>query len=424
MDFDDGVRAIGNGGLLGCAFQPRRSQRDPESPSDRGFGVVRVSAASRSVDRMGAMNELINADAVARLRAQLATAAPGLALPRLALVGDELGDLSLRELSLRERTDLVSAALLADLPGDYPSAATIVRRALADPGFAGWTMWPVGETVTTLALGAAGHPDAAHFDDGLELLAEITPRLTSEFAIRRMLEADLPRALPVVLQWTRHPNDHVRRLASEGTRAFLPWAIRVRSLLAAPDATVPILDALYRDESDYVRRSVANHLNDLARQNPELVVEVASRWLAEPDENTAWVVRHGLRTLVKKAHPGALGLLGYAPVSVAVSAPVLVSPSVTLPGELGFTFELTNTGETTERMAVDYVVHFVKSNGGQAEKVFKLAATTLEPGESVTLTKRHALRQMTTRVHYAGRHSLELQINGERHTRTDFDVVL
>ena len=363
---------------------------------------------------MGAMNELIDADAVARLRGHVASAAPGLGLARLAAVGGELGDLS-----LRERTDLVSAALLADLPADYPATAAIVRRALVDPGFAGWTMWPVGETVTTLALA-----DAAHFDDGLALLAEITPRLTSEFAIRRMLEADLPRALPVVLAWTGHPNDHVRRLASEGTRAFLPWAIRVRSLLAAPDATVPILDALYRDESDYVRRSVANHLNDLARQNPELVVEVATRWSAEPDENTAWVVRHGLRTLVKKAHPGALGLLGFAPVSVEVGAPVLVSPSITLPGELGFSFVLTNTGQTTERMAVDYVVHFVKSNGSQAEKVFKLTATTLAPGESVTLTKRHALRQMTTRVHYAGRHSLELQVNGARHTRTDFDVVL
>jgi 3-methyladenine DNA glycosylase AlkC len=377
---------------------------------------------------MGAMNELINADAVGRLRGHLASASPGLALPALASIEQRLAALDAQqseELSLRARTDLVSAALLADLPADFDGTVAVIRRALQNPSFAGWTIWPVGETVTTRALASsASDAPAEHFDDGLDLMAELTPRLTSEFAIRRLLEHDLERALPRVQRWTTHPDAHVRRLASEGTRSFLPWAVRVRSLLAAPEATVPVLDALYRDESDYVRRSVANHLNDLSRQSPELVVEVAGRWLDSPDENTAWVVRHALRTLVKKAHPGALGLLGFAPVSVSVGEPVLVSSAITLPGDLGFSFTLTNNGETTERMAVDYVVHFMKSNGRQAEKVFKLTATTLAPGETVTLSKRHALRQMTTRVHYAGVHSLELQVNGQRHTRTDFELAL
>jgi len=360
------------------------------------------------------MNELINADAVAGLRANLATVAPDLGFAALATVAASFG-----EASLRERTDLVSAALLADLPADYSAVAAVFRAALDNPSFSGWTIWPVGETVTTLALA-----EPQHFADGLGLLAELTPRLTSEFPIRRLLEHDLDAALPVIQTWTLAPDPHVRRLASEGTRAFLPWAIRVRSLLARPESTVPILDALYRDESDYVRRSVANHLNDLARQSPDLVVEVARRWLDLPDENTAWVVRHGLRTLVKKAHPGALGVMGFAPVTVSVSEPVLDSAVITLPGDLGFRFILTNDGETTERMAVDYVVHFMKSNGRQAEKVFKLTAATLAPGESVAIAKRHAMRQMTTRVHYAGTHSLELQVNGERHTRTDFEVLL
>jgi 3-methyladenine DNA glycosylase AlkC len=368
---------------------------------------------------MGAMNELINADAIGRLRGHLRSVGEGLAFARLEQLGAELGRGDLGDPSLRERTDLVSAALLVDLPEGYAAASGIIRTALDDPSFAGWTIWPVGETVTTLALG-----EPENFDDGLGLLAELTPRLTSEFSIRRMLEHDLERALPVVLGWTSHPDEHVRRLASEGTRSFLPWAIRVRSLLASPEATVPILDALYRDETDYVRRSVANHLNDLARQNPDLVVEVAGRWLADPDENTPWVVRHGLRTLVKKAHPGALELLGFAPVVVTVSAPVLESTAITLPGSLAFSFALTNDGDAPARLAVDYVVHFMKSNGSQAEKVFKLTSTTLAAGESVTLSKRHALRQMTTRVHYAGTHSLELQINGQRHTHTDFELAL
>jgi len=391
---------------------------------------------------MGAMNELIDADAVARLHAHLARASPGSQLRQLSRVEQRLRGLDAEQseaLSLRARTDVVCAALLDDLPEGYDASAAVIRAALAEPSFGGWVIWPVGETVTSrvLAASADAHGGGAdregaggrdhggdRFDDGLALLAELTPRLTSEFAIRRLLQHDLKRALPRVLAWTASDDEHVRRLASEGTRSFLPWAIRVPALLAAPDATVPILDALYRDESDYVRRSVANHLNDLSRQNADLVVEVAARWQAAPDENTAWVVRHALRTLVKKAHPGALGLLGFAPVTVSVTPPVLSSSAITLPGDLSFGFTLTNEGSSTERMAVDYVVHFMKSNGRQAEKVFKLAAVTLAPGESVALSKRHALRQMTTRVHYAGLHSLELQVNGQRLTRTDFELAL
>ncbi len=132
--------------------------------------------------------------------------------------------------------------------------------------------------------------------------------MTGGFAIRRLLAADLDRALAVVRTWTAHPDEHVRRLASEGTRPYLPWAVRVPALRARPAATIPLLDALYRDPHEYVRRSVANHLNDLARHAPDAVLETAAGWLAEPDANTAWVVRHGLRTLVKKANPGALAL--------------------------------------------------------------------------------------------------------------------
>jgi 3-methyladenine DNA glycosylase AlkC len=371
---------------------------------------------------MGAMNELIDAAAVDGLRAHLSAVRPDLPFDRLARLGDDLGAGRLGDPGLRVRTDLVSAALLVDLPEGYDATAAVVRDALERPGFAGWTIWPVGEAVTSRALAASAPAHA--FDDALGMMAELTPRLTSEFAIRRLLEHDLERALPTVRGWTTHPDEHVRRLASEGTRAFLPWAIRVRSLLGSPESTVPILDALYRDESDYVRRSVANHLNDLARQNPDLVVRVAERWLAAPDASTAGVVRHGLRTLVKKAHPGALAAMGFAPVAVSVSDPELDSDTVTLPGALGFRFVLGNDGTTTARMAVDYVVHFVKADGRRSEKVFKLTTVTLGPGESTTIARRHALRQMTTRVHYAGTHALELQVNGQRLTRTEFEVLL
>ena len=382
---------------------------------------------------MGTMNELINAATVGSLASQLRTAGAG-ELPHLAAAAVDVDGLS-----LRGRTDVVAAALLSDLPDDYRAVAALYRRALDSAAFGGWMMWPVSETVTTLALAASAQTDdgtvtdPGAFEDGLALLAELTPRLTSEFAIRRFLEADLERALAVVVTWTTDEDDRVRRLASEGTRPFLPWSIRVRSVLAHPEAAVPILDALHADDSDFVRRSVANHLNDLARENPGLVVSIATEWSrdaaapgADPvaAANTRWVVRHGLRTLIKKANPGALALMGFAPATLEVT-PLRLSPDlVTTPGELTLEFEVTNVGAEAVRLAVDYVVFYVKANGMLAPKVFKLATPTVAPGERVVLSKRHAFRPMTTRVHYAGTHAVELQINGQRYDRVGFELAL
>lgn len=371
---------------------------------------------------MGAMNELINRQGVDALARILAEAATGTDWPHVAAAASDLDDLS-----LRGRTDAVSSALLADVrqlpdPG-YPTAARIFRSALSGAGFTGWILWPVSETAVTLALEpGSGSDPGPDFEDCLALLAELTPRLTGEFAIRRLLAADLARSLGIIQGWTGHPDEHVRRLASEGTRPYLPWAVRVPAVVLHPEASLPILDALYRDPSEYVRRSVANHLNDVARHAPALVVATAARWLAAPDANTSWVVRHGLRTLIKKAHPGALALQGFTPASVAVTGPTLDRNSVAIPGELAFDFAIANTGNYDAKLAVDYVVHYVKANGTQSAKVFKIAALTLAAGETRTLSKRHAFRQMTTRVHHPGVHALELQINGIRHGHTEFEL--
>jgi 3-methyladenine DNA glycosylase AlkC len=366
---------------------------------------------------MGVMNELIDPPAVANLVGILTETAAGARWEQTAAAADRLGDLN-----LRARTDLVARALVADIRESsggtaYTTAAGSFRGALGFPEFTGWVLWPVSEAAVTLALDSGSLAD---FDDCLALLAELTPRLTGEFAIRRLLAKDPDRALEAIREWEADPDEHVRRLASEGTRPYLPWAVRVPVLVQRPEATLPILDALYQDSSEYVRRSVANHLNDLARHAPDPVVATARRWLSAADNNTNWVVRHGLRTLVKKGHPGALALMGFAPASVAVTGPRLDQDRLTMPAELTFAFEISNTGTQEVRLAVDYLVHYRKANGSQSAKVFKICTLTLAPGESRSLSKRHAFRQMTTRVHHPGLHALELQINGAVHGRTEF----
>jgi 3-methyladenine DNA glycosylase AlkC len=373
------------------------------------------------------MNELIDRSTVLRLAALLRDADPSRHWSRVEQSATEVDGLQ-----LRARSDLVAAAILHDNESDverddagYDRLAATVRRALLSPALTGWMIWPVSEAVTSAAL-HQGPGDAekksARFDDGLALLSELTPRLTGEFAIRRFLAADLDRALAGILPWTRSDDEHVRRLASEGTRPFLPWAVRVAALTASPGKTVQVLDALRDDRSEYVRRSVANHLNDLSRQDAALVVQIAERWLREPDENTRWVVRHGLRTLVKRADSGALALLGFSDAAVQVSPVSVVDERVVLPGALEFSFTVTNRSDSAARLAIDYIVSYVKSSGALAEKVFKLTTKDLDAGETVELRKRHAIHQMTTRVHYSGTHLIELQINGRRYSRRAFEV--
>jgi len=357
------------------------------------------------------MNELIDRNAVMSLRGHLTRAAPGRSFDQV-----ERAVTGLDPLNLRARSDLISDALVADLPDDYPEVAAIFRRAIDDPGFDGWMLWPVTETVARLALAANAH------EDGLLLLSELTPRFTGEFAIRPFLAADLSRALEVISPWTDSPDAHVRRLASEGTRPLLPWARRVRGILEKPESTVPIIDALYRDGSETVRRSAANHLNDLSRHQPGLAVEVAAGWRKDPDDNTARTVRHAMRTLVKKAHPGALELLGFGTASLVVSPLRLERANVQMPADLVFDVDITNDGQAPTRLAIDFVIHYVKSNGRHAEKVFKLATKELAVGETIQLRKKHRFQQRTTRVHHRGTHLLELQINGQRHGRSEFHV--
>lgn len=350
-------------------------------------------------------DELISDHTATQLADGVRAAAPEVVLHALPGAVGRLGDLS-----LRERADLLRDALLADVPGGYADLARVVRAARDGTApFDGWLIWPVTSAV---AVRAVEDGTEAAFDDAMALLASLTGRLTAEFAIRTLLRHDLDRALAIATAWTRSDDVDVRRLASEGTRPYLPWAVRVPEILARPGVTVPVLDALYRDESEYVRRSVANHLNDLSRDHPELVVSTAGRWLADPAPTTAAVVRHALRTLVKRGHPGALELLGFGPATVQVDGPVLAATRVPFGGTARFTAAVRNLGTEPARLSVDYVVHHRKANGSQTAKTFKLTTRTLAPGERLEISRDHSFRPITTRRYHPGPHAVALQVNG------------
>ncbi|HEX7349851.1 DNA alkylation repair protein [Brachybacterium sp.] len=375
-------------------------------------------------------DEMIDRGTALDLADALGTVAPGASTAALRKAAE-----SLSELGLRERVDALRAAMLQDFGGTYPDLAQVVRRAIREvPGFRGWMIWPVS---TAVAEAAAADGSREATADALALLAELTGLLTSEFAVRTLLRHDLEQALDQALEWTGSPDEHVRRLASEGTRPYLPWAVRVPQLTAAPGLTIPILEALHRDPSEYVRRSVANHLNDLSRDDPALVVTTAARWLeASGDseartaqtaltvQSTQKLVRHGLRTLLKRGDPAALALLGFPDPADAleVDGPHLDRARLEVGESIELRASVRNTGAEPVRLMIDYVVHHATAKGTQSTKTFKLTTASLEPGQELAVRKSHSFRPLTTRRYHDGPHAISLQINGVASGRQEFHL--
>jgi 3-methyladenine DNA glycosylase AlkC len=363
-------------------------------------------------------DELINGWTAESLTRAIRTAAPDAPLTALRAAGARL-----EGLALRERADVLRDALLEDLPGDYAQFARVLRSARdTAPSFSGWLIWPVTSAAATKAV--ADGSDTA-FDDAMSLMAELTGRLTAEFAIRTLLRHNLDRALDIVTGWTQSDDLDVRRLASEGTRSYLPWSVRVPELIARPGVTVSVLDALYQDPSEYVRRSVANHLNDLSRDHASLVVDTARRWSERPDANTASVIRHGLRTLVKRGDAGALSVLGFSAdnASIEVDGPRLNRTRVPAGEAVELHATIRNVGDADARLAIDYIVHHRRANGGQTTKTFKLTTATLKPGQSVEARRSHSFRPISTRRYYPGEHAISLQINGVATSPETFELL-
>jgi 3-methyladenine DNA glycosylase AlkC len=214
--------------------------------------------------------------------------------------------------------------------------------------------------------------------------------------------------------WTQDPSPHVRRLVSEGTRPRLPWAPRLRTFQKDPRPVIELLELLKDDPEPYVRRSVANNLNDIGKDHPQLLTEVAKRWLRDAGAERRWIVGHALRSAVKRADAGALGALGFGGKVTVKPRRVQITPAAPrVGGSVRVEFDLANSSPRTQRVMADLVVHFTKARGTGA-KTFKLRALELKPGESVSLAKKIGLQQLTTRKHYPGVHRVEALLNGQR----------
>lgn len=354
-----------------------------------------------------ALKDMFDAARFRRISRDVAAVYPRFDRKRFLALG--LADLD--ALNLLQRLRRVTDALHQTLPADFPKALAILRN-LAERTERGF--------VSLFLPDYVGVHGRNHFDLSLEALKCFTPLGSSEFGIRPFLRDDLARVLRTMEEWTRDANDHVRRLASEGCRPRLPWSFRLDALIEDPSPAAGILHQLRRDPSLYVRKSVANHLNDITKDHPGWVLETIGGWDLD-DPHSAWIARRALRTLIKNGDRRALAVIGAGePARVEVDTFRITPARIRLGDRISLELVFRSTSRKPQKLVVDYTIHYVKKSGAASGKVFKWKEVLAPGGGEVTLTKSQVIRDFSTRRHHPGRHAVEVKINGAVSAQAEF----
>ena len=315
-------------------------------------------------------------------------------------------------LELKQRLTHTTLTVARHLPDHYKQAINILYR------FSEGLDNQFGYIFLSEFVSTFGKDD---FKTSIKALRDFTQYSSSEFAVREFLKLDFDLTIKHMLEWTGHENEHIRRLASEGSRPRLPWASKLPEIIDNPALSWPILNQLKNDDAKYVQKSVANHLNDISKDNPEWMLKRISTWNQE-STNTVWIIRHGCRSLIKKADPTTLALFNYYEPSLNLSAFKISKTSIKLGDSLEFSFMITSTSNQQQNIIIDYSIHYLKKNGQHLPKVFKLKTIKLDAFCNFKLSKSHRFQAMTTRKHYAGIHFIEITINGVNMTKRRFEL--
>ncbi|AXR69022.1 DNA alkylation repair protein [Leptospira mayottensis] len=324
------------------------------------------------------------------------------------------------KLELKQRIRRIGEILAAALPKPFPKALEPLFKITDsfEKSFAGKEIFLtifLGDVVEILGM---DYPK-----ESMQAIERITKLISCEFSIRPFLIRHPTFVWKRMLKWSSHRHPGVRRLSSEGSRPILPWGIGIPGLKQNPRKTLPILENLKDDEDEIVRRSVANHLNDISKDHPDLVLEIAQKWIGFSRERDT-LLKHALRGLLKAGNPKALKIFGFdSNVKVKISSLKLKSKVVKIGESLGFSFTVQSEELKQTYLRIEYKIQYTKASGKTSKKVFQVEERFFLPKESVSYKKQQSFKQMTTRVHIPGRHTLEIQINGVLKSKVDFQVV-
>ncbi|MGW8266177.1 MAG: DNA alkylation repair protein [Longimicrobiales bacterium] len=321
----------------------------------------------------------------------------------VGLVSDD----SFQALELMGMARRATEILAELLPTPYAEAVEILKRAA--PEAKGMEAFSVPTFVELYGLD--------DWETSLPAMAWFTKYVSAEFAIRPFILKDPARAMAFLEGLTGDDDPNVRRFASEGCRPRLPWAVSLPPFKEDPSPILPILEKLKDDESEFVQRSVANNLNDISKDHPDLVLDVCERWKGS-SKSADWIIKRACRTLLKSGDRRAMRLFGFGdPASLEVVDVGMSKKTVGIGGEaqLSFTLRVKSRGRCKVRL--EYVVWYVKASGKTSGKVFQIREATLAPGDH-EFTRKLTFADQSTRKHYPGEHRISLVINGEEKGET------
>lgn len=376
--------------------------------------------ACQTMETGSLMKNHLGEDAVRRISAVLL--ASGARFSEEAFHRDAMS--VLHNLELKARVRHLISVMGRHLPSSFPETADILGKVRDhwelqddDDSFSVFAAWPLVDYVAEYGL---NHPQIA-----LPLLRYLTPLFSAEFAIRPFIEVHQEETYAQLLIWCLDSNEHVRRLASEGSRPRLPWGKQLPKFIHDPSPVIHLLENLKDDPSDYVRKSVANNLNDISKDHPEAVIETCLKWQSEKVSGRDWIIRHATRTLVKDGHPTVFPLLGFTRrPKLNIDGPTLSHTHLILGESLEISTKITSKSKDKQHVVIDYAVHFMRANGNTNAKVFKWKNLRLKPGQTAELKKSHPFKTITTRRHYPGTHQITVLVNGKPHAQAEFSLVI
>ncbi len=316
---------------------------------------------------------------------------------------------------LKSRLTFIAQTLYQFLPDNFSQSTTILKQVA--PFFSGYEAMFFPAFVELYGIN-----DVKDYQTAIDALEFLTQYSSAEFAVRPFILKYPDQMMAQMLDWAHSDNVHIRRLASEGCRPRLPWACALPAFKKDPSAIIPILEKLKNDDEAYVYRSVANNLNDICKDNPEVVVNIAKLWLqGTPSKNRRWLVKHACRSLLKSAHPDILTLFGFTPPSHIKVANFTIDETVHKGERLNFSFSLVAI-KPLGKCRLEFVIGFMKKNGKQADKIFKISESEIE-AHSKTVCKLFSFKAISTRQYYSGTHQLSIIVNGVRMAQKGFSLI-
>jgi 3-methyladenine DNA glycosylase AlkC len=258
------------------------------------------------------------------------------------------------------------------------------------------------------------------FDTSMKALACFTINSTSEFAIRQFILKYETKTMQQMLLWSKSENEHLRRLASEGCRPRLPWAISLPKYKNDPLNVLEILEILQNDEVLYVKKSVANNLNDISKDNIQIAIDIAKKWYGQ-NEHKNWIVKHACRTLLKQGNQDVLKIFGFVPKLGMTINDFKCKSDVYFGDSLEFSFIL-NHKEILANLRIEYSIDFVRQNNKRNNKVFFISQKEFKTQDTF-INKKHSFKLINTRKYYTGIHSLNIIVNGIIIHTHDFNLL-